>query len=203
MHKLIDYVCNLFIKNSPQFIGLIKVGYFALSLFVGIVLTSPYHARISNLFGEAAVVFYILTLIPGIAMRLGIHHSVFNLLRLYRRFIGIAMYLLVLSHVVLKKFPELIPDLSTTPTFELMGIVSLIIFLLLFLTSNNRSQKLLGIGWVYLHKLTYIGMFFILLHLSLQGSKNWGLLMWVTIVLELVSFYVASRRSLPVKIRHE
>jgi len=192
---LVENICNFFIEKSTFFIGLIKVCYLALILFVGIVLTSPYHGKISIFFGELSVLFYIVTLLPGMAMRLGIHHTFFTLVRVYRRYIGITMYLLALSHVVLNKFPKLIPDFSKTPTFELMGIVSIIIFLFLFITSNNFSQKLLSIGWFYLQRLTYLGMFFVLLHLSVNYVSKWGIIMWLVIVAELFSFYITTRRK--------
>jgi DMSO/TMAO reductase YedYZ heme-binding membrane subunit len=195
MKELVENICNFFIEKSSFFIRLIKVCYLALILFVGIVLSSPFHGKVGNFFGELSVLFYVATLLPGMAMRLGVHHTFFTLIRVYRRHIGIAMYLFALSHVVLNKFPDLIPDFSKTPTFELMGIVAIIIFLFLFITSNNFSQKLLGIGWVYLHRLTYVGMFFILLHLSILKSSTWGVLMWVVVLFQLTSFYIYARRQ--------
>lgn len=190
----IDKVCNIFIKISPQVFNLFKIAYLALIVFVGILITTPYYPLVGSLFGEIAVLLYILSLVPGIALRLGVNHSTFNVIRIYRRHIGISMYLFAFSHMTLKRSPSFIVDFSTMPTYELMGTIALFIFMLLFLTSNNLSQKLLGVGWIYLQKLTYVGMFFVLLHLSVNYVSKWGMLMWLVIIAELFSFYIAARR---------
>lgn len=192
---MIENICNLFIKVSPQLINLIKVSYLALTIFVGILLTTPYYPQVSNLFGEIAVLLYILSLVPGIVLRLGITHPIFSVIRVYRRHIGISMYLFAASHMVMKRFPTMVIDFSNMPTSELMGTIALSVFMLLFVTSNNLSQKLLGVSWAYLQRLTYVGMFFVLLHLSINYLSKWGILMWLVVIAELVSFYINARRK--------
>lgn len=190
---MIDNICNFFIKNSPQFINLFKVGYIILILVVGTVVSTNRHMLVSSLFGEVAVLIYLLTLVPGMALRLGITHPAINVVRVYRRHLGISMYLFAFSHMFTKRYPDLAVDFATVPSFELMGTISLFIFMVLFITSNNQSQKLLGKGWISLQKLTYLGMFFVFLHLSLLDIGKWTILMGVTILIQLYSFVVASK----------
>jgi len=194
MMECVENICDFFIKKSPELITLIKLIYFIFIIFVGIILSTAEYYKWGNLFGEIAVLIYLVSLVPGIFQRFGINHSVITVVRVYRRHIGISMFLFALSHMIIKRFPVFVVDFSTIPTFELMGTISLMIFLLLFITSNNLSQKILGVGWVYLQKLTYVGMLFVFLHLALVGSVKWGVLLWITIVVELVSFYVAATR---------
>lgn len=188
MQKLIDTISNFFIQKSSLIIKWLPLVYFCFALFVWFNLNTRLGYRLSNLFGEISVGLYVLTLIPGIASRLGIKYIVINVIRIYRRHLGISMYLLAFAHFFIKKFPNFVSDFSTIPVFELMGSIALFIMFLLFLTSNNISQKVLATNWFRLQRLTYIGMFFIFLHLTLLEVGKWGILMGLVIILEVFSF---------------
>lgn len=191
----IDKLCDFLIRISPEIIHILMVVYLAFVVFIGILLTTPDYPKFGSLFGEAAVILYVLSLVPGIVHRFGFDYPIFNVIRVYRRHIGISMYLFAFAHMVINRFPDLVIDFSSLPTYELMGMIALLIFLLLFITSNNLSQKILGVGWIYLQKLTYLGMFFVLLHLSINYISKWGIVMWIVVVVQLSSFYVAARRN--------
>ena len=149
-------------------------------------------AKQSVLFGKTALTLYILTLVPGITGRLGIRHKLLSLLMIFRRHIGILMYLFALLHF---SFLFLIPQLiignklfDSLLLFEFMGLSAIMLLLFLFLTSNDFSQFRLKDWWYLLHKLTYIAMFFIFLHVALQRISIWTILMGVIIFLQISSF---------------
>jgi DMSO/TMAO reductase YedYZ heme-binding membrane subunit len=194
MQKLIDTISNFFIQKSPLIIKWLPLVYFGFVLFVWINLDTRLGYRLSNTFGEIAVGLYVLTLIPGIAGRLGLKNSIFNVIRVYRRHLGISMYLFAFSHFFIKRFPFTFPP--SFFAFEVAGMLAIFVFFLLFVTSNNFSQKLLTKNWFLLQKLTYLGMFFIFLHLAFLKVATWGTLMALVILLEVISFiYLYTQKS--------
>lgn len=151
--------------------------------------------RLAPMTGQAGLVVYILTTIPGIARRFRIQHKLIALLMIFRRYVGITMYLLVTIHYfflrgiaswfghILRVIPE---DL-----FQLMGFMAYVLTFFLFATSNDFSTKHLGIWWDKIHRLTYIIIWFIFLHVALQRFSIWSILIGITAVLQVAS-HIAS-----------
>jgi len=153
--------------------------------------------ELGKIAGNVALLLYIITLLPGIGARLGIQNKWFSLLRLYRRKIGIIMFLTAGAHVICTKliFIQKLSDLLPQGTFEIMGMLAIECLLLLFLTSNNFSIKKLRIWWFRIQRLTYFALFFIFLHVALIKLSVWSVLMGVTVVLQLTSFFVAYKKT--------
>ncbi|MFZ2152516.1 MAG: ferric reductase-like transmembrane domain-containing protein [Microgenomates group bacterium] len=172
---------------------LFYLAYVFLITIVGLVIKFDFFTlRIGNLFGQVAVAFYILTLLSGIFRRLNYNFTPINLLRLYRRHLGISMFLCALSHLILVKLGsfQTISAIFYQNPADLFGSLAVLLSLLLFITSNDYSQRLLKTFWFVLHRLTYIIMFFIFLHLALLGSLKWSGLFLVVIALEIISYLV-------------
>lgn len=209
MNGRIDKIFSFLIGRRKQII----YGFFGVYLFVALLLVigsisvverdsnSLFFYRLGVTFGKCAVLVFVVTLIPGIATRFGMKHRVFSLIRIFRRYIGILVYLLVLSHSWLVSiFPRLLtwPNSGTFMLFELFGIAASILLFSLFITSNDWSVVKLKSLWYLLHRLVYIIMWFILFHVGLQRLSFWSFLMGVTVFLMMVSFmadYLRKRQT--------
>lgn len=150
--------------------------------------------------GRLAVIFFIFTLVPGMTKRFGIRHKLLALFMIFRRYIGILMYLFALIHATMTRFLPTIAAgrIRTPPLFELMGFAALFLLFFLFITSNDFSVRVLGVIWYFIHKLIYLAMLFILLHVGLQRMSIWTVLMGATVFLMVVSFgyqWVKKRKS--------
>jgi len=148
-------------------------------------------------FGEVALLSFIVTLLPGIGERFGIRNIFLSIVKIYRRQVGISMYLFALLHVVLSKVIIItsFKELPKLQVFEIMGTLSLLILFFKFCTTNSISLIRLRINWYRIHRFAYMGMFFIFLHVSLQSLSAWSILMAITLILQLVSFVVIYRRT--------
>jgi DMSO/TMAO reductase YedYZ heme-binding membrane subunit len=154
--------------------------------------------RVALYAGDFGLISYILTAIPGMARRFGIKHKLISILMIYRRYAGITMFLAVFCHYVILRgaillrngLPKMIP-----PTFEIMGTVALFLTFFLFLTSNDYSVVHLKKWWNTIHKLTYIIIWFVALHLLLQKVSIWSLLIGLTVILQVSSYFYSKVRK--------
>lgn len=153
--------------------------------------------RGGKLFGDGALLSFIVTLLPGIGERFGIRNIFLSIIKIYRRQVGILMYLFALLHVVLSKIIITVSfgELSNLSIFEIMGSLSLLILFSLFLTSNNMSLIRLRLNWYRIHRFTYMGIFFIFLHVSFISFSIWSVLMGLILILQLASFVVSYRKT--------
>lgn len=198
MQKLIDKIFSFSITQKVRIIDLFKLVY----LFIAIVYVVGAKAIYFNeegakLFyewglaaGRTALSLFIIILIPGIAERFGLRHKLIALLRIFRRYLGISMYLLVFMHL---SFLWLIPAIKTSIffpilLFQLFGLIAAIILFFLFITSNDISVRSLKIWWYRLHRLIYISIFFIFLHVAMQRLSVWSILMGTTVIIMISSF---------------
>ena len=108
---------------------------------------------------------------------------------LFRRHLGILMYLTMFVHMSWTTTLPLISlfgyDPSNYPmlaTFQLVGVATALVLLPLFLTSNDLAVKKLGPWWKRIHTLTYIAMFLIFTHVALIEKSKWIVVMAVTIM---------------------
>lgn len=154
--------------------------------------------------GVTAVILYTLTLIPGIITRLQwwpqYTQPISGMLLPFRRHLGILMFLIVYIHMnFTTSIPLLIAsdfDVSKIQLlfFQQMGYFAWLLLFPLWLTSNDLSQKWLGKWWKRLHRLTYIALFLIFMHLALIQT-NWMYLIGVVGILEIASWIVFWKRS--------
>lgn len=101
--------------------------------------------------GQAAVVFFVLTIVPGIARRFGIRNDFLTVLMLFRRQTGILTFLLGLTHYFLIFFAPTIRSgviPTEVPLYQTMGVLSLYPMALLFLTSNDWQFRKWGSGGI-------------------------------------------------------
>lgn len=90
---------------------------------------------------------------------------------MFRRYVGISVFLLALSHALLS---FIIPGIASNTLFldipveAYFGFTALLLLLPLFLTSNDYAVKLLGAWWKKLHRLVYVIFWLIFLHVMFQ-----------------------------------
>jgi DMSO/TMAO reductase YedYZ heme-binding membrane subunit len=148
--------------------------------------------------GRVGIVAYSLTTIPGIARRLRVQHKLIALLMIYRRDIGVSMYLFVTIHYffligIATWFQKIF--VVPTPLFQTMGLTAYVLTFFLFATSNDFSVRRLGSWWHTIHKLTYIIIVFIFLHVALQRVSVWSILIGATLLAQASSHVVAFMRK--------
>ena len=147
--------------------------------------------------GEIALVVFCLVSLPGIFRRFGHFNKPVSIVMIFRRQLGIAMYLFAVIHlafnwaipVAARVFP-----LFPIPTFAFFGIASAILLFFLFITSNDLSVNKLGIWWNRIHSLLYIVLWLVFLHTMLQRVSIWSITIGITAASEVASFVFAKSR---------
>ncbi len=187
----ISFVCFLllgavYVAGLPIFLAFPK--NFALLLELG------------GKFGTISLLFYALTLLPGILKRLQILPVIQVTLMLFRRQFGIFMFLFAVNH---SGYSMLFPTLALTgappmqlSTREIFGTIAEFILFPLFITSNDLAVRKLGTWWNVIHKLTYVALLFIFGHIVLLGGElSLKVLTAGLLGSELVSWLVHWRRQ--------
>lgn len=120
--------------------------------------------------GVISANLYMLTLIPGILGRFQILLPIKVVLMAFRRHLGITMFLSAFVHMA---YTLTIPTVLSTPftpavltTHQMFGFFAMLLLLPMWLTSNDFSVKLLGKKWQLLHRVTYIALVLIFLHVA-------------------------------------
>ena len=136
---------------------------------------------VANYLGFLALISYIITLLPTIIKVVFPRTKKTEILKLlmkYRRQIGIISFLFALGHGILliRKRNFDFFDIQTY-WISVSGVLLLIIFTLLTITSNNWSIKKLKRNWKKLHELTYLAMFLLVWHVI---DKMWGHWSYIT-----------------------
>jgi DMSO/TMAO reductase YedYZ heme-binding membrane subunit len=152
--------------------------------------------EIGSKFGTLAVILYTATLIPGILKRLQVLPQFASVGRLYRRQVGITMFLSALVHY---SFTTMFPFVigGQMPVFDVAktaGFFSLLTLLLLFVTSNDLAERGLGKIWIWLQRLTYVALILIFIHVAFMEVK-WAVVLGVTAFFEILSWVVFLRRA--------
>jgi methionine sulfoxide reductase heme-binding subunit len=140
-------------------------------------------------FGRVSLVLYLLTLIPGICRRFRIKGQLVSLLTLYRRQVGIAMYIFAILHVL----PSAQLSLKI-PAFRLFGVLAFLTLAPLFITSNNYAVRKLKQNWKKIHQLTYLALGLVFLHLAFNRWSIFSITTLVVVIL-LATSLVAERFS--------
>ena len=186
--------------NKPKFIFLTNTLYL---LLIAVVLVTFYSinndSEIYNFFaekrawfGRIALLVLLVVITPGILGRFNIQVRVSRVITLYRRRLGILVFLLSFTHFHIIGLPKLAGiEPNILPTFQVVGLTALVILSLLFLTSNNFSQRRLGKWWKRLHRLIYVVVLLILLHTTMQRVSIWSVLAGVFFALEIASLTYA------------
>lgn len=201
------WITNIFIVVEVLIMAVWFLIYFqALRDYPSVV---EYFFKFGALLGEGALILYVITLTPGIITRLQwwptLTRPIGAIIMLFRRHFGILMFLTAFWHMTFTTFIPYYavydfnpPGLPTLSQYAMMGMVAWLLLFPLWLTSNDLAQQKLGKWWKRLHKLTYISLFFIFLHVAMQESK-WMVVMGVYGILEIISWIVFWRRQKMVK----
>ena len=147
--------------------------------------------RLGLYFGRVSLVLYLLTLLPGICRRLSLKHQLVSLLTLYRRQVGIVMYIFAILHALLFASFSL-----KIPIFRLFGILAFLTLAPLFITSNNYAVKKLKQSWKTIHQLTYPALGLIFLHTALNRWSIFSIATLVTLIFLLASFLYEYRSTM-------
>ena len=186
-------------RKSPQIIPLFKYLYFSIIIFLifgansyikkGDVDQSFY--TVGVFFGRTAITLLGIVVLPGILGRFGIEIKLTRLITLFRRQLGILVFVLAFSHYQLVRgisiYTGQIP-LMPRPVFEVLGTSALFLMFLMFLTSNNFSQKTLGKNWKRLHRIVYIILWLLVFHTGLQRISIWSVFIFSFAILEVLSW---------------
>ena len=196
-----DWQTNLYekvAKKSPQIIPLFKYLYFAIILFVifgansyikkGDIDQSFY--TIGVFFGRTALTLLGIVVLPGILGRFAVEIKLTRIITLFRRQLGILVFVLAFSHYQLVRgisiYTGQVP-LFPRPIFEVIGTSALFLMFFMFLTSNNFSVRKLGKNWKRLHRIVYIILWLLVLHTGLQRVSIWSVFILTFAILELAS----------------
>lgn len=189
-------------RKKIEFLFLLtEVGLFGLVVILGFaskteVLSFTQIYEIGKKFGVIALYWYSLSLLPGMISRYRVAPLFGSMLMLFRRHFGIMMFLSAVVHYSLTTvFPIII--YGNAPFFDLprtLGFLAFFIAMLLWITSNNFSEKKLGKWWKRIHRLTYVILLLIFGHVVLFLSDE-ALPAAVLIGLEMGSWFVFWRRK--------
>jgi DMSO/TMAO reductase YedYZ heme-binding membrane subunit len=172
IHKLLvtnqKIIYKLFFVAYILVGSLIPLGYYLFSSNLDLFLLI---AGVAGKFGTIALILFLGTLIPGILQRFKIFPLVGASIVLFRRQMGILMFLIGILH---SSYISTIPAVMTgnvgleyLPKNGLMGIITLLFLLPVWLTSNDFSQRKFGKYWKTLQRLTYFALIAIFLHVAL------------------------------------
>lgn len=145
--------------------------------------------NMGKILGLTALLFFILTLIPGILTRFGFRSTTINILRVLRTDFGKSMFLFGVAHyLIIKTFPTI--SMGSQPSFlpfEIFGFFAITLTIPLFITSNKFSQSKLGKWWKRIHALVYIIVWLVFLHVALAKIAPVTFLIGALAIAELVS----------------
>jgi len=151
----------------------------------------------AKLIGQTALVLYAVTTIPGIFRRFGKFHKSVSIVMIFRRYIGIATFMLVFLHASIERLFWVVKGqmgLIPTEVFQLSGFAAFLILLSLFITSNDWSVNKMGKWWHWIHNLTYTAVWLIFAHVALQRFSVWTVLIGVTSIAQIASHIYAKRK---------
>ena len=181
------------IKNFKYVYGailgvLILGGYF---IFTSHPLSITFMTTVGKNLGRVALVLLGVVVLPGILGRFQIEIPITRTITLFRRQLGITVFLLALTHYELVRGILILSGqipLFPRPLFEMLGTFSLFLLFFMFLTSNNFSVKKLGRWWKRLHRIVYLIIWLLVLHTTLQRISVWSVFIFIFATLEVISW---------------
>ncbi len=147
---------------------------------------------IGKKFGQVAIMLLGAIVLPGILGRFRIEIKITRLITLFRRQLGITVFLLAFAHYY---FLRLLPSIENRvlpyknlAVFEIFGLAAFSIFFFMFLTSNNWSMRVLGRWWKYLHRFIYVALWLLVLHTGIRKISTLTLFIGIFAALEIISW---------------
>jgi len=179
---------NLFFISYLVGFAIIGLGFY---LFPTDLKTYILFAEIGKKVGTLSLLAFLTTLMPGIFQRFKILPLFSASIVLFRRQIGILMYVLALVHSSLVSLIPLIMSgefgLSNLSSHEMLGFIAVLILFPVWITSNDLSQNNMGKLWKAVQRLTYVAIIFIFLHVA-SVEMTGALIMAVVAILEILSW---------------
>ena len=187
-------------RNKSTVLLITNVLYIAL---IGIIIATTYSiyndqefynffAKNRAWFGRIGLLVLLIVITPGILGRFNIQIKVTRIITLYRRRLGILVFLLGFTHAHIVSLPKVAgTEPNILPLFQRIGITALMILFVMFLTSNNFSVRKLGKWWKRIHRLIYVVVLLILIHTLMQRVSIWSVLAGIFFVLEISSLAYA------------
>src|SRR3990167_1934614 len=170
-------------------LGILFLGsYF---VFTNHPLSISFMTTIGKNLGRVALVLLGIVVLPGILGRFKIEIPITRVITLFRRQLGITVFLLAFAHYQLVRGILILSGqipLFPRPLFEMLGTLSLFLLFFMFLTSNNFSVKKLGRWWKRLHRIVYLIIWLLVLHTTLQRISVWSVFIFIFATLELISW---------------
>lgn len=187
------------VKNRATILTISKVSYLVTIVLTIVGAWSIYQVNEQAIFfvdlayraGQLAILCYVATVLPGIYRRFKLQSEWVAILMIYRRYIGIQMYLLVMMHFWFMMGVDIflmgnLPPFPPQP-FLVAGMLANYLLFAMAVTSNDIATKKLGIWWNRIHSLTYGAVWLIFLHVALVKISVWSVLIGVTGVALLLS----------------
>lgn len=203
-------VFQWFARRSPRIIKLFLFPY----LLIILTITAGYFFYFTNVdsqlliyelgknLGRTAIILLGIVVLPGILGRFRVEIRLTRIITLFRRQLGITIFLLAFAHYSfvksLSSFVAGTIPIFNLALFELFGLLALTILFFMFLTSNNLSQKKLGVWWKRLHRFVYVALWLLVLHTGFQRISIFSLYIFAFASLEVISwiFYFATKKTL-------
>jgi methionine sulfoxide reductase heme-binding subunit len=163
--RLFKTIEVLFIAGLITLIALALTGQIQIFLLIGL----------AGKLGTLSVILLALSLTPGICRRFGLRLSVVNHLMLFRRHIGILMYLTAAGHALLIFYLPRYRSgtlLAFPESHVFFGTTALLLTTPLFLTANDKAVNTLKKNWGRLHRLVYLVVILVLIHLILMPAAD-------------------------------
>lgn len=169
---------------------------YIVTILIGIFLNP---APLANIFGFLALLCYVATLLPSLLK------SIFSVIKRnkflvwllkYRRKLGVAAFCLGANHgvlLILERQANLLDWHTYIHYFQ--GLTTLAIFIILTVTSNDESVKMLKNNWKKLHQLTYLAIFILPWHILDKMAGNWTYLTPLAVLLTLLIMILFLRRK--------
>lgn len=147
--------------------------------------------EIGEKFGVVAFGLFVLALLPGILQRFDVFPVIRTMLMTFRRHLGVSMFLSSVVHFgFVTSIPMIVSNNFSVQLFstrEMLGFIAYVFLVPLWITSNDYSVKKMGKYWKWLHRLVYIALLFIFLHVAIVQSK-FAVVAGLMIALEIMSW---------------
>lgn len=187
-------ITMLFLVSEFFVVGLWVAGFLlAVQQSEAVLFLVPFGGKIA----QVSVFLYVLTLLPGMMKRLGFINPIQLSLMLFRKHLGILMFLTALLHMG-SSFTFPVIASGQIPVFQpqiFSGFITIVLLLPLWLTSNDVSVKKMGVWWHRIHAFTYVALATIFIHATYMMSYKWSAVLGLVMIGEIASFFVAKSRK--------